>query len=65
MTMCLETTQTAITNRIGANIGQRINNTFDRASCQWLTILWTVLGTLVIILSKSFQSVLRKKTMHK
>ena len=28
----LETTETAITNRIGANVGQRINNTFDRAS---------------------------------
>ena len=25
----LETTETAITNRIGANIGQRINNTLD------------------------------------
>ena len=28
----LETTETAITNRIGANVGQRINKTFDRAS---------------------------------
>ena len=28
----LETTEKAITNRIGADIGQRINNTFDRAS---------------------------------
>ena len=32
MTMYLETTETAITNRIGANIGQRINNTFDQVS---------------------------------
>ena len=28
----LETTETAITNRIGANIDKRINNTFDRES---------------------------------
>ena len=28
----LETTETAITNKIGANVGQRINKTFDRAS---------------------------------
>ena len=32
MKMYLETTETAITNRIGANIGQRINNTFDQVS---------------------------------
>ena len=28
----LETTETAITNRIGANIDKRINHTFDRAN---------------------------------
>ena len=28
----LETTEKALTNRIGAGIGQRINNTFDRGS---------------------------------
>ena len=28
----METTETAITNRVGANSGKRISKTFDRAS---------------------------------
>ena len=36
----LETSETSTTNRTEANIGTRINNTFDQAS-------WSVIGRLV------------------
>ena len=61
----LETTEKAITNRIGADIGQRINNTFDRASLSMANQCGPYLVPQLASCLKVFNLYEEKKTMHK
>ena len=60
----LETTETAITNRIGANTGQTINNTFDRASLSMANQCGPYLVPQLASCLKVFNLYEEKKTMH-